>query len=292
MWTRGEKLALVGTVAGLTAAIGTVMVVPEFRALLGLPPITVGNERSVLPHTNQPLPSAPKESQPQSNSEKQMSAERLTQAKGKSQAAPAAAMATTPAEGVAASENSQPNSPVGPGICPTIPPMLAKDTRHWHDRAEYDLYDQIKKESDPKKVLALLHTWQQNYPTSDFELERQRLLQEIGEPPPPFLTRGVVRETEVVYPIGDDVSAPQVIDKVDPEYSAEARTAKHAGTVVIGLVVDSIGCVSQIRVIRSLGLGLDEKAIEAVSKWRFRPGLKNGKPVATSATIEVNFRLE
>ena len=54
---------------------------------------------------------------------------------------------------------------------------------------------------------------------------------------------------------------------------------------------DPSGKASNIRVVRSLGLGLDEKAIEAVKKWKFKPGYKDGKPVTVAATIEVNFRL-
>ncbi len=94
-----------------------------------------------------------------------------------------------------------------------------------------------------------------------------------------------------VYRVGGRVSAPQVLFRVDPEYSEEARKAKYSGTVVIQLVVDPSGHGREIHVIRSLGLGLDEKAIEAVSKWKFRPGLRDGQPVAVVATIEVNFRL-
>jgi len=94
-----------------------------------------------------------------------------------------------------------------------------------------------------------------------------------------------------VFRVGGGVSAPQVLYKVDPEYSEEARKAKYSGTVVLQLVVDASGKAQQIKVVRSLGLGLDEKAIEAVTKWKFRPGVKNGQPVAVMATIEVNFRL-
>lgn len=94
-----------------------------------------------------------------------------------------------------------------------------------------------------------------------------------------------------VFKVGGGVSAPQVLYKVDPEYSEEARKAKYSGTVVLQLVVDGTGRARDIRVVRSLGLGLDEKAIEAVNKWKFRPGLRNGQPVAVQATIEVNFRL-
>jgi protein TonB len=94
-----------------------------------------------------------------------------------------------------------------------------------------------------------------------------------------------------VFRVGGGVSAPVVLFKVDPEYSEEARKAKYSGTVVLQLVVDAAGKAQNIKVVRSLGLGLDEKAIEAVNKWKFRPGYRNGAPVPVLATIEVNFRL-
>lgn len=94
-----------------------------------------------------------------------------------------------------------------------------------------------------------------------------------------------------VYRIGGGVSAPVVLYKVEPEYSEEARKAKYQGTVVLSIIIDEQGRPRDLKVIRPLGLGLDEKAIEAVSKWRFRPGYKDGKPVAVIATVEVNFRL-
>ena len=93
------------------------------------------------------------------------------------------------------------------------------------------------------------------------------------------------------YRIGGGVSPPTVVYKVEPEYSEEARKAKFQGTVVLFVVVDEKGNPRDLRVIRPLGLGLDQKAIEAVEKWRFNPGKKDGKPVPVQATIEVNFRL-
>jgi periplasmic protein TonB len=60
---------------------------------------------------------------------------------------------------------------------------------------------------------------------------------------------------------------------------------------LLSLVVDANGTPRDIHVVRQLGLGLDEKAIEAVMKWRFRPGMKGGRAVATQATVEVTFRL-
>jgi periplasmic protein TonB len=94
-----------------------------------------------------------------------------------------------------------------------------------------------------------------------------------------------------VFHVGGGVSAPVPLYKPDPEYSEEARKAKYSGTVVLSIIVDSTGKPRDIKVIRSLGLGLDEKAIEAVTKWKFRPGYRNGQPVAVQASIEVNFRL-
>ncbi len=94
-----------------------------------------------------------------------------------------------------------------------------------------------------------------------------------------------------VYRVGGGVSAPSVLYKVDPEYSEEARKAKYSGTVLLSLIVDAQGKAQNVKVVRSLGLGLDEKAMEAVMKWKFKPGMKNGVAVAVLATIEVNFRL-
>jgi TonB family protein len=94
-----------------------------------------------------------------------------------------------------------------------------------------------------------------------------------------------------VFRIGGGVTAPVLLYKVEPEYSEEARKARYQGTVVIYVEVDPRGRVANYRIMRSLGLGLDEKAIEAIQKWKFRPGYKDGKPVTVSAIIEVNFRL-
>jgi TonB family protein len=94
-----------------------------------------------------------------------------------------------------------------------------------------------------------------------------------------------------VFRVGGDVSAPILVSKVEPEYSEEARKAKFSGAVLLSLVVGADGVPRDIHVVRQLGLGLDEKAIEAVMKWRFRPGRKGGQSVATQATVEVTFRL-
>jgi periplasmic protein TonB len=94
-----------------------------------------------------------------------------------------------------------------------------------------------------------------------------------------------------VFRVGGGVSQPSVIFKVDPEYSEEARKAKYSGTVMLAVIVDVEGHARDIHVVKSLGMGLDEKAIEAVEKWKFKPGMKGGQAVNVRATIEVNFRL-
>jgi TonB family protein len=93
------------------------------------------------------------------------------------------------------------------------------------------------------------------------------------------------------YRIGGGVSPPSILYKVEPEYSEEARKAKFQGTVLLFVVVDEKGNPRDIKILRPLGLGLDQKAVEAVEKWKFSPGKKDGKPVPVQAQIEVNFRL-
>ena len=94
-----------------------------------------------------------------------------------------------------------------------------------------------------------------------------------------------------VFRVGGGVSAPRALNTPDPEYSEEARKAKYQGTVVLWLIVDQNGRPQQVKVARSLGMGLDQKAIEAVRKWTFEPAQKDGKPVAVQINVEVNFRL-
>ena len=95
-----------------------------------------------------------------------------------------------------------------------------------------------------------------------------------------------------VYRIGHGVSAPRAIYSPDPDYSEEARKAKYQGTLVLYVVVGADGRPHDIRVTRSLGLGLDEKAIEAVRTWKFEPAQKDGQPVAVMVNVEVNFRID
>ena len=95
-----------------------------------------------------------------------------------------------------------------------------------------------------------------------------------------------------VYPAGKlGVTVPQAIYSPEPSFSDEARKAKVQGVVTLLLVVGKDGRTYNIRVGQSLGMGLDEKAIEAVSRWRFKPAMLGGQPVATQIAVEVDFHL-
>jgi TonB family protein len=98
--------------------------------------------------------------------------------------------------------------------------------------------------------------------------------------------------SEATYRHGEGASDPKVISQVDPEYTDKARKAKLSGTCRLSLIVEPDGKPSNIRVSGSLGMGLDEKAIEAVKKWRFQPAMKDGHPVRYGPLeIEVTFRV-
>jgi TonB family protein len=93
------------------------------------------------------------------------------------------------------------------------------------------------------------------------------------------------------YRVGGSVSAPLAIYDPEPEYSEEARKAKYQGVLTLQVVVGADGLPRDVRIARSLGMGLDEKAIDAVRHWRFEPGRMDGRPVPVVVNVEVNFRL-
>jgi TonB family protein len=94
-----------------------------------------------------------------------------------------------------------------------------------------------------------------------------------------------------VFRVGGGVSAPSIVYRVEPTYSEEARKAKYQGVVVLSAIVRKDGTIEILKVVRGLGLGLDENAIQALKQWKFRPGMKNGVPVDVALNIEVNFSL-
>jgi TonB family protein len=94
-----------------------------------------------------------------------------------------------------------------------------------------------------------------------------------------------------VHKMGDVEQAPTVESKVEPEYTDDARLAKYSGSTLILVEIGADGQTHNAKVLRGLGFGLDQKALEAVSKWKFKPGTLNGQAVPVAAHIEVNFRL-
>ena len=94
-----------------------------------------------------------------------------------------------------------------------------------------------------------------------------------------------------LYRVGGGVSAPRTLYAPDPEYSEEARRSRFQGSVLLALIVGPDGNPRELSIMRSLGLGLDEKALDAVRTWRFEPARKDGVPVAVRISVEVNFRL-
>jgi TonB family protein len=90
---------------------------------------------------------------------------------------------------------------------------------------------------------------------------------------------------------GGELTAPKLLTKIEPEYSEEARKARLQGTVLLRIEVNTLGQAQNISVRQGLGLGLDERARDAVQKWKFLPGKVNGKPATVVAYVEVNFRL-
>jgi TonB family protein len=94
------------------------------------------------------------------------------------------------------------------------------------------------------------------------------------------------------YRVGGGVAAPVLLQKTEPMYSELARRSKVQGTTMLYVQISPDGRPTQMHVVKRLGMGLDQKAMEAAKRWKFKPGMKDGKPVTVEATIEVNFRLK
>jgi TonB family protein len=106
-----------------------------------------------------------------------------------------------------------------------------------------------------------------------------------GEPLAGARLLGPARDVSVVDP-------PTVLSTVEPEYSDEGTRIRLSGRVLVGVIVGADGRPASLTILKSLGFGLDEAALDAVSKWRFRPGTRNGQPLPVIAQVEVNFRFE
>jgi len=108
----------------------------------------------------------------------------------------------------------------------------------------------------------------------------------------PFLVAMASAAAQKVYSASDpSVIPPRLIQSAGAEYSEEARLARLEGVMVLSLIIHEDATLHDIYVSHSLGLGLDEKAIDAVKQWRFSPGTRDGQPVAVLMKAEVNFKM-
>jgi periplasmic protein TonB len=98
-------------------------------------------------------------------------------------------------------------------------------------------------------------------------------------------------ENGVYVPGRGGVTAPIPIVAPEAEFSDEARREKYQGICMVAVIVDASGYPQNVHVVQHLGMGLDEKAMEAIRKYRFKPAMRDGKPVAAAITVEVDFRL-
>jgi len=112
------------------------------------------------------------------------------------------------------------------------------------------------------------------------EMQRRR----AGQPVP-------ASETGGVHVVGGDVTPPVPLYKPEPPYSGKARLARYQGTALLFIIVDEQGNVSDIAVVKPLGVGLDEKAVQTVSTWRFRAATRGGVPARVRVLVEVSFML-
>jgi TonB family protein len=138
---------------------------------------------------------------------------------------------------------------------------------------------------DPKEVETTI--------TVNFALDNtpQAMNDATAQNPPSRTDEYALAKEPDVYKVGGSVHPPVLISAPDPEYTEAARQAKLSGNVIVGLVVDSSGEPQNVRVVRGLGNELDEKAVEAVQQYKFKPATKDGEPVSADLKVEVNFRI-
>jgi TonB family protein len=118
----------------------------------------------------------------------------------------------------------------------------------------------------------------------------KRAEQQAGTPP---VARGEVAQDDPVFQIGNDIASPILITKLDPTYTSAAMAAKIAGEVWLDGIVERDGTLSNVTVRKSLDLtfGLDQAAVDAAGKWKFKPGMKDGQPARVSVQLILEFRL-
>jgi TonB family protein len=128
-------------------------------------------------------------------------------------------------------------------------------------------------------------------PLQKREAEFRMELPSRGIPKPEHKVRPNVITADEVFHVGAEVTAPKATFTPEPKFSDIARYEKFQGTLLVDLIVGTDGAAHQIRLVRPLGLGLDETALSMIQTWRFEPATKNGQPVAVEMNVEVAFNL-
>ena len=109
--------------------------------------------------------------------------------------------------------------------------------------------------------------------------------------PPKLEAIATTATGEQIFRVAPGITPPKVLKAIDPSYDDFARSLRVQGKTVLAVVINAEGDVGDVQVARPLGMGLDERAVEAVRSWRFRPAMKDGQPVAVQVDVEVSFRL-
>jgi len=120
----------------------------------------------------------------------------------------------------------------------------------------------------------------------DVDLPETDVIFDIPEGPPPS------PEPDGPIQVGGDVLPPEKVFYPQPQYTEIARKARLQGVVIVQAIIDKGGNVTNVKVLKGLGMGLDQAAVDAIKKWTFNPATLNGKPVAVYYNLTVNFRLQ
>ncbi len=119
----------------------------------------------------------------------------------------------------------------------------------------------------------------------EIDLPDTDIIFDIPDGPPPMEPEGPIR-------VGGDVTRPEKISGPNPQYTEIARKARIQGVVIVEAIIDKGGNVTNVKVLKPLPMGLDQAAVDAVKKWKFKPATLNGKPVDVYYNLTVNFRLQ
>jgi TonB family protein len=170
-----------------------------------------------------------------------------------------------------------------------------RDKKLWREYTRRGKVVEIDLElaSEPQQMTAIVSAIDTVFlsPTDDLanvvpDFWRDFVLQQEGKSPPTPSA-----DSRPIYKVGKDVSAPRALEQPDPEFSESAREAGYTGTAILSLIVTPEGKVRDVKISMPAGFGLDETAVEAVSRWQFDPGRKGGIPVDVQIHVSVDWRL-